>query len=84
VKAEDTERVTVHPAPPRFELAKAGLDAAQTVGTPAAKLLALTENRSSGIAAMNVINEDIQRSLFMPIFLGSTVTCSNGPAAWRR
>ncbi|HEX8056281.1 MAG TPA: anthrone oxygenase family protein [Novosphingobium sp.] len=30
-------------------------------------------DRSAAIAAMNAINVDIQRSLFMPIFLGSTL-----------
>jgi uncharacterized membrane protein len=29
--------------------------------------------RSAGIAAMNAINVDIQQSLFMPVFLGSTL-----------
>ena len=33
-------------------------------------------DKSSGIAAMNAINLDIQRSLFMPIFLGSTLTAA--------
>lgn len=31
-------------------------------------------DQSSGIAATNAINLDIQRSLFMPIFAGSTLT----------
>jgi uncharacterized membrane protein len=30
--------------------------------------------QAQGIAAMNAINADIQRSLFMPIFLGTTLT----------
>ena len=33
-------------------------------------------DKSSGVAAMNAINLDIQRSLFMPIFLGSTLTAA--------
>jgi uncharacterized membrane protein len=33
-------------------------------------------DQSSGIAAMNAINVDIQRSLFMPIFLGSTLVAA--------
>lgn len=33
-------------------------------------------DQTAGIAAMNAINTDIQRSLFMPIFLGSTVTAT--------
>jgi uncharacterized membrane protein len=33
-------------------------------------------DKSSGIAAMNAINLDIQRSLFMPIFVGSTLTAA--------
>lgn len=33
-------------------------------------------DQAAGIAAMNAINTDIQRSLFMPIFLGSTVTAT--------
>lgn len=32
--------------------------------------------RSAGIAAMNAINVDIQRSLFMPVFLGSTLVAA--------
>ena len=39
----------------------------------------------AGIAAMNAINADIQRSLFMPIFLGSTfVAAILVPVALRR
>jgi uncharacterized membrane protein len=30
--------------------------------------------QAEGVAAMNAINADIQRSLFMPIFLGTTLT----------
>ncbi|MEQ1518667.1 MAG: anthrone oxygenase family protein [Usitatibacteraceae bacterium] len=33
-------------------------------------------DQTSGIAAMNAINVDIQRSLFMPIFLGSTLVAA--------
>ena len=39
----------LHPAPPRFEFAKAGLDATETVGNAAVKLLALVrEHRALG------------------------------------
>src|SRR5215475_1408104 len=43
-------------------------------------------DQASGIAAMNAINDVIVRSLFMPVFLGSTLTSLAlavlGPFRW--
>lgn len=33
-------------------------------------------DQAAGISAMNAINADIVRSLFMPIFLGTTLSCA--------